>query len=70
MLGLQDKKQASQFLLRQIIDQLLALVILLVAWMMRTSLAARWAKGIVIVLIALLVVDYFMHSPKLPKKKR
>ncbi|WP_179395715.1 hypothetical protein [Lacticaseibacillus absianus] len=63
-------QQNARDLGRQIIDQLGILVVLLAAWFFRDHLAPLWAKALVVLVVVLLGVDYFIHSPQIAQKLR
>lgn len=66
----EEADQAASMLVRQIIDQVLMFVVLLLAWFLRGYLHAWWAQGCVLVLVLIIGADYVLHNPKLSAKRR
>lgn len=63
-----DPKKPNHLLL-QLVDQLIALALLLIVWLNRTALGPNWTKGLILLALALSLADYIFLGRRNKQKK-
>ncbi|MFD1393921.1 hypothetical protein ACFQ3L_10120 [Lacticaseibacillus jixianensis] len=61
--------QQSKHLFQQMIDQVIALVLLIVVWLNRAALGPTWTKTLIIVALVISLADYAILGRKARRKK-